>query len=154
MSTTPAKPLESEGTLSQLIPGQAGTAQGVIAWSSFFFALLQSICTFFTALDGLRLVIGIGSLALSAGVGTTIDRFHQDSIRIPMMALALLGSLLNLTVLMQVRHLRNRPGSQWRQIPLSLQKVRMERAQMALSLVTLVLIGIEEYLHFRWCGHL
>lgn len=154
MSSFPAKPLPSEHQRSQLIPGQTENARGVIAWSSFFFALLQSICTFFAALDGLRLVIGVGSLALSAGVTTVMDRFHANWIRVPMIGIALLGSLLNLTILMQLRRLRNRPASQWRQSPLSPHKIRVERWQMALSIATLALIGIEEYLHFHWCGHL
>ena len=140
--------------MSRLMPGENDRAQGVIAWSSFFFAVLQSICTFFAAVDGLRLVIGVGSLAISAGIGTVMDRFHQDWIRVPMMVLALLGSSLNLMILMQIRHLRNRPASRWRQRPLSPSRIRMERVQMALSLATLVLIGVEEYLHLRWSGHL
>ena len=154
MLNTPAKPRDFEAAGSPSTTGKTGNAQGIIAWSSFFFALLQSICTFFAALDGLRLVIGVGSLAMSAWVGATLDRFHADWIRIPMVGLALLGSLLNLAILMQIRRLRNRPGSQWRQQVLSPSKLRMERVQMALSIVTLFLIGIEEYLHFRMCHHL
>jgi hypothetical protein len=65
-----------------------------------------------------------------------------------MLGLALVGSLLNLAILLHVRHLRNRPASQWRQKPLSRRKLRMERLQYVLSIATLVLIGIEEYLHF------
>ena len=154
MSTTLAKSPAFKRAPSQLTPAGNHSAQGVIVWSSFFFAVLQSICTFFAAVDGLRLVIGVGSLAVSAGIGTAMDRFHQDWIRVPMMVLALLGSSLNLMILMQIRHLRNRPASRWRQRPLSPSRIRMERVQMALSLATLVLIGVEEYLHLRWCGHL
>jgi hypothetical protein len=154
MSTILAKAPALKRALSQLTPAGNDSAQGVIVWSSFFFAVLQSICTFFAAVDGLRLVIGVGSLAVSAGIGTAMDRFHQDWIRVPMMVLALLGSSLNLMILMQIRHLRNRPASRWRQRPLSPSRIRMERVQMALSLATLVLIGVEEYLHLRWCGHL
>ena len=58
MSATLAKPPAFKGMLSQLMPGENGRAQGVIAWSSFFFTVLQSICTFFAAVDSLRLVIG------------------------------------------------------------------------------------------------
>jgi hypothetical protein len=65
-----------------------------------------------------------------------------------MMAIALLGSLLNLGILMHVRHLRNRPAAQWRQKPLSFHQRRMEGLQMVLSIATLVLLGVEEYLHF------
>jgi hypothetical protein len=154
MSTILAKPPAFKRRLSQLVPGENGSTQGVIAWSSFLFAVLQSICTFFAAVDGLRLVIGVGSLAVSAGIGTTMDRFHQDWIRVPMIVLALLGSSLNLVILMQMRSLRNRPASRWRQKPLSPNRIRMERVQIVLSLATLVLISAEEYLHFRWCGHL
>ena len=121
--------------------------QGVIAWSSFSMALLQSICGAIVAIDGLRLAIGIGSLALTTGVGAAMVRFHADSIRIPMMMIALFGSLLNLAIFMHVRHLRSRPAAQWRHNPLSLHEKRMERLQLGLSLATLVLIGVEEYLH-------
>ena len=71
-----------------------------------------------------------------------------------MIVVALLGLLLNLVVLMQIRNLRNRLSSQWRQLTPSRQKLRKEKVQFALSIATLILIGVEEYLHFRWCHHL
>jgi hypothetical protein len=154
VSTIQAKPLAAPRQRLQSMPIQTESTRGVIAWSSLFFALLQSICTFFAALDGLRLVIGVGSLAMSAGVAAALDRFHADWVRIPMIGLALFGSLLNLAVLMQLRRLRSRPASQWRQMPLSPHKIRMERLQLVLSIATLILIGVEEYQHFRWAGHL
>jgi hypothetical protein len=51
---------------------------------------------------------------------------------------------------MHVRQLRNRPASQWRQKPLSIGQKRSELAQLVLSLATLVLIGVEEYLHLSF----
>ena len=147
MSHSSFKPLKKVGP-ADLVSNSDEIARGVIGWSSLFFALLQSICTFFLALSGLRFFIGVGSLAMSASIPEVLDKFHADWIRIPMMALALLGSLLNLALLMQVRALRNRPASQWRQQPLSLHKIRMERVQWILSLATLLLVGIEEYFHF------
>jgi hypothetical protein len=148
MPTTPVHSIEPKDSPAQLIPSDVSSRQGVIAWSSFFFALLQSICGAVVAINGLRLAIGIGSLALSTGAGAAVVRFHADWIRIPMMVVALLGSLLNLAIFLHVRHLRNRPASQWRQVPLSPHKLRMERVQLGLSVATLVLIAIEEYLHF------
>jgi hypothetical protein len=130
-----------------MVPDELVRNRGVIAWTSFFFALLQSICGAVVAIDGLRVAIGIGALVLSTGAGAAMVRFHTDAIRIPMVVIALLGSLLNLAILLHVRHLRNRPASQWRQKPLSLHQKRMELAQLLLALVTLVLIGVEEYLH-------
>jgi hypothetical protein len=141
--------LHSEGVPRQIIPRDDGHTRGVIAWSSFFFALLQSICTFFLALSGVRLVIGVGSVVLSAGAAAALEKFHANWIRSPMVGLALLGSLLNLVVLIQIRNLRSRPASRWRQRPLSSKEVRMERVQWFLSFATLILIAIEEYLHWN-----
>ena len=129
---------------------QANSKTGIIAWSSFFLALLQSICGAVVAINGLRFAIGIGSLVFTTGAGAAVARFHANWIRLPMLGVALVGSLLNLAILLHVRHLRNRPASQWRQKPLSRHKLRMERLQYALSIATLVLLGIEEYLHFSF----
>jgi hypothetical protein len=141
--------LHSEGVPRQIIPRDDDRTRGVIAWSSFFFALLQSICTFFLALSGVRLAIGIGSVVLSAGTAAALEKLHANWIRLPMIGLALLGSLLNLAVLIQIRSLRSRPASRWRQRPLSPKEVRMERVQWFLSFATLILIAIEEYLHWN-----
>jgi hypothetical protein len=149
MSTPPFKSRESEETRARLMPHEPGKAQGAIAWSSFFMALLQSVCTFFAALDGLRLLIGVTSLAVITQAGVAWDRFHTDWIRIPMIGFALVGSILNLVILTQVRYLRRRPASQWRQKPLTQRQMRMERIQYILSLATLTLIALEETGHLR-----
>ncbi len=59
--------------------------------SSIVFAVLQSMCTAVIAISGLRVAIGLGALAAAAGVDAPARGFHQDAIRIPMMALALAG---------------------------------------------------------------
>jgi hypothetical protein len=147
MSSTSFESVKSREAIGPGVPEELVRNRGVIAWSSFFFALLQSICGAIVAINGLRIAIGIGSLALSTGAGAAMVRFHTDAIRVPMIVIALLGSLLNLAILMHVRHLRNRPAAQWRQKPLSLRQKRTELAQLVLSLATLVLIGVEEYFH-------
>jgi hypothetical protein len=125
-----------------------------VAWSSLLFAILQSICTFFVAMDALRAAVGIGSLVLAASTTAAIDAFHVDWLRIPMICLALAGSTLNLAILWQVRRLRAMPAAQWRQTPLPPKKLRAERIQFVLSLLTLVLIAIEERQHLVWAHHL
>jgi hypothetical protein len=82
-----------------------------------------------------------------------VDRFHADALRIPMVAFALAGSLLNLGVLAQVRRLRLRSSSQWRQQTPTPRKLRMERLQVILSVATLVLVAVEEILHRHFSGH-
>jgi hypothetical protein len=83
--------------LSQRFAENTRGTRNVIAWSSLAFAMLQSICTFFAAMNGLRVGIGISSFVLAAGTASAIDRFHVDWLRVPMMSLAVL-----------YRYLRNR----------------------------------------------
>jgi hypothetical protein len=147
MSSTPIEPIKSAETAAPMLPEELVRSRGVIAWSSFFFALLQSICGAVVAINGLRIAIGIGALALSTGAGAAMVRFHTDAIRVPMIVIALFGSLLNLAILMHVRHLRHRPAAQWRQKPLSSKQKRTEFAQLVLSVATLALIAVEEYIH-------
>jgi hypothetical protein len=154
MSTSPGEAPKSEGPLSKVATNIARLEPGIVGWSSFAFALLQSICTFFAAVDGIRLTLGISSLLVSASVGSVLDRFHADWIRLPMIVLALSGSLLNLAVLVQIRRLRSHPASQWRHVAPGKRKLRMEQVQFVLSVATLILIGVEEYFHRHQFHHL
>lgn len=119
----------------------------LINWSSFFFAVLQSVCSAFIALGSVRLLIGIGAFAAASSVLKLADRMHIAAIRTPMMLLALAGSLLNLVILWQIWRLRRRPASAWRQQPVSRQKRLSEWSQLALSVVTLFLLAAEFVAH-------
>ncbi len=119
----------------------------LINWSAFLFAVLQSVCSAFIALNGVRLLIGIGAFAAASGALKLADRMHIDAIRIPMMLLALAGSLLNLVVLWRVWRLRRRPASAWRQQPISKQKKTSEWLQFTLSVLTLFLLAAEFIAH-------
>jgi hypothetical protein len=71
-----------------------------IGWSSFFFAVVQSICTGFVALSGVRLLLGVAAFAAATGAIKFVDdKLHVDAIRISMMVLALGGALINLIAL-------------------------------------------------------
>jgi hypothetical protein len=118
-----------------------------INWSAFFFAVLQSVCSAFIALNGVRLLIGVGVFAAASGALKLADRIHIDAIRIPMMLLALAGSLLNLVVLWQVWRLRSRPSSAWRQKSVPRKKIASEWLQFALSVLTLLLLAAEFIVH-------
>ena len=116
-------------------------------WSGIVFALLQSACTAVIAISGLRVAIGLSALAAAAGIHEPAHGFHQDAIRIPMMVLAFLGAVLNLYVVGKVRRLRSRPASQWRQQPVTKKKLNSERFQIALSVLTLLLLAAEWITH-------
>jgi hypothetical protein len=99
-------------------------------------------------LSGIRVAIGLSALAgVAVGFHGLAAGFHRDAIRIPMMIFATLGSLVNLYVIWRVRSLRSRPSSQWRLKPLTREQRRSEMLQIALAIVTLVLIVAEAITH-------
>ena len=119
----------------------------IIGLTSLFFILLQSACAAFMALSGLRLLIGIGSLAAAATGARLIDSIHGEAIRIPMEIFAVIGSVINLYSIWRVRSLRVRPSSQWRMAPVSAEKRRAEFIQIVIAVFTLLLVAIEWTLH-------
>jgi hypothetical protein len=112
------------------------------------FILLQSACTAVMAVSGVRVIIGLGALAAASGLNRPAEGFHSDAIRIPMMVIAIVGSLINLYVIWRIRSLRNRPAAQWRRIPPTPRQIRSEWFQIALAILTFLLV-IAEWLTHR-----
>ena len=119
----------------------------LLNWTGIVFVVLQSACTAVIAISGVRVVIGLSALAAAAGIHAPAHGFHQDAIRIPMMVLAFLGVLINLFVIWKVRNLRSKPAAQWRQQPVTKKKLNSERFQIALSILTLLLLAAEWITH-------
>jgi hypothetical protein len=134
-------------------PGVVETAPSFsVLVSSLLFSVLQSVCTAVVALNSVRFAIGIGSLAMTTGLGAAMEHFHQITwLRISLLVGALFGSLLTLGIILRTMRLRSRPAARWRLRPLSSKQKRMELLQISLSVVTLLLVVVEEYLHFRLC---
>lgn len=148
-------------TLETSLPAKDSSAQNRtqgrfrwISWSSFLLALVQSICTIFAALSGLRLLVSAAAFGAAIGAMKIVERIHVDAIRIPMVMFALAGAVFNLVALWQVRRLRARGASAWRQKPISRGKFASEGFQLALSLLTLLLLGLESFYHLRFTHHL
>jgi hypothetical protein len=162
LNETRAYRLMGEDVLAKLVGTEAFPKPEVAAkpatrfqwlnWSSLFFALIQSVCTAFLALSGLRLLIGAAAFASALGVLKFADQLHRDAIRTPMMLLALVGALINLLALWQVWRLRKRPASAWRQVAVPVEKKRSERWQLALSILTLLLLAAEFFAHLKVKG--
>ena len=130
-------------------PALEGRRHGswLIGLTSFMFILLQSACAAVMAVSGLRLLIGLSSLAAASFIPGFIFLIHADKIRIPMMVIAVLGSLVNLYVVWRIRSLRARPASQWRVQPVTQQQRRSETIQIVLAILTLLLVVAEILAH-------
>jgi cytochrome bd-type quinol oxidase subunit 2 len=126
-----------------------------IGWSSLFLAIVQSVCTIFAALSGLRLVLGAAAFGAAIGVMKFADeKIHIDAVRIPMSVFALSGAVFNLAALWQVRRLRGRAASAWRQKTVPRSKFASEGVQLTLSVLTLILLAVESFYHLRNTHHL
>jgi hypothetical protein len=115
--------------------------------TSLLFALLQSLCTAVLTISGIRVAIGLTALAAASGIYAPATGFHQDAIRVPMLTIAAVGAVLNLAVLAWIWHLRARPSAQWRRREISPRERRSERLQVAMAILTLVLVGLETWTH-------
>lgn len=126
-----------------------------IGCSSLLLAIVQSVCTIFVALSGLRLVLGAAAFGAAIGVMKFADeKIHIDAVRIPMLVFALAGAVFNLVALWQVRRLRGRAASAWRQKTVSRSKFASEGVQLTLSVLTLILLAVESFYHLRNTHHL
>jgi hypothetical protein len=114
-----------------------------VSLTSLLFILLQSACTVAVAFSGVNAAVGLGSFAAAVGLTRLTGSFHADLMRIPMMVLALAGSLFTLYIVRRARVLRARPASQWRVRALSPKEKRKETFQIALSTLTIILIVAE-----------
>ena len=123
----------------------------VLALTSLLFVLLQSACTAVMAISGLRFLIGVTSLAASILPGF-IFTIHAERIRVPMLILAVLGSVVNLYVLWRIWSLRSRRASQWRIQPVTAKQRRSERFQFVISILTLALVITESIFHHQLHG--
>jgi hypothetical protein len=120
----------------------------LVSLTSLVFIVLQSACSAAMAIGGIRVLIGLGALAaVTAGAQVPPGGLHRDAIRIPMMIVAVVGSLINLYVIWRIRSLRKRPSAQWRQQVIPRKKMWSENAQVAMAVVTLVLVAAELFSH-------
>jgi hypothetical protein len=118
-----------------------------VSLTSLLFIVLQSACTVAVAFSGVNAAVGLGSFAAAIGLTRLTGSFHADLIRLPMLALALAGSLFTLYIVRRARVLRARPASQWRIRPLTSKEKRKETFQIALSGLTILLIVAEVVTH-------
>jgi hypothetical protein len=125
-----------------------GKRTSLVSMTSLIFIVLQSACTAVIAISGVRVAIGLSALAeATIGIHAPAGGFHRDVIRIPMMIAATIGSLINLYVIWRIRTLRSRPSSQWRIVAVTAKQRRSELFQIALAIITLVLVAAEWITH-------
>lgn len=114
------------------------------SWGAFLLAAVEALCVFVVA----AAKAGIALSAISAtAVGSAALFVHRDSLRVPALLLAIIGSLFNLFLLWRFQQLRNSPAAAWRKRPLTTKQRWRVGLVLVLSLVTLITAGVEIYFH-------
>jgi hypothetical protein len=119
---------------------------GILSGVSLVFAVAQSLCTAVITISALRVAIGVGAL-VAGSMYEPLVAFHRSAIRVPMLIVAVAGSIINLLVLAWIWRMRRLPSAQWRRRDISPKERRSERIQVILAILTLVLVALEAWTH-------
>ena len=134
-----------ESDLSSEQPQRRG-ARTLLTWGSLALAAAESLCVAAVGLSGLRVAMGLSSL-LAAGAGGPAKGWHQEWIRVPLLAIGTIGALLSLLLLWNEQKLRKRPSAAWRMKPLTPEQKRVRWFQLCAAIVTLLLVAAELVTH-------
>ncbi len=114
-----------------------------IVVGSVFIVLFQTGCAI--AVFASRISLWISGASLVIPLKASV--LHSEPVRLPLLALATFGSLLNLFVLWNARRLRHRPAAQWRIKPLRFRDKLRNRIVFSASMITLLMVVSELVLH-------
>lgn len=109
-------------------------------------ALIQGICAVMVFLSGVRTALGFSSLVAAAAAGPATG-LHANKIRIPMLAVAAIGAVVNLLLFWNAERLRRNPSARWRMRPLTRKQRWGRLIQIGTSVVTLLLVVVELLAH-------
>ena len=123
----------------------------ILSWASLALALAESICVAAVALSGVRVLIGLTSL-ISATAAGPAHGFHRNPLRLTFLTLGGIGSALVLLLSWNEQRMRRNPAAAWRLQPLTAKQIRSRRLQIALAVLSLLVIAAEVITH-PWFHH-
>lgn len=118
----------------------------LLSFGPLCLAAVQAVCAGAVALSGIRTALGFSSLIAATAAGPATG-FHANHFRIPMMALAGAGAVVNLLLFWNAERLRRNPSARWRIRPLTRKQSLGKWIQFSSSLLTLLLIAAEVITH-------
>lgn len=121
-------------------------ARRVLTVGSFGLAAVQAVCVAAVFVSGVSTALGFSTLIAATAAGPATG-FHANRFRIPMLALAGVGAVVNLFLFWNAERIRRNPAARWRQRPLT-RNQRLEKwIQLSASVLTLLLIAGELIAH-------
>jgi hypothetical protein len=117
-----------------------------ITVGSLGLAIIQGVCATAVLVGGISTALGLSTLAAATAAGPATG-LHAKRFRIPMLAIAGFGAVVNLVLLWNAERMRRNPAARWRMRPFT-RKERWEKGiQLAASILTLLLIAGELLAH-------
>jgi hypothetical protein len=114
-------------------------AKQFLTVGSLGFAVVQAVCAVAVLVSSVSTALGLSTVAAAAAAGPATG-FHANRLRIPMLAIAGVGALVNLILFWNAERMRRNPAAHWRIRPLT-RKERVEKwFQPGSSVLTLLLI--------------
>lgn len=120
----------------------------MLGTGSLVLAAVEAICLFLVSANGLIVLLGGAAIGLAQGAAW----IHSAAIRLPLLGLAAVGALLNLWLLANSWRLRNATSARWRKKPLLPSERRRIILIATLSVLTLLFVAAELFLHHRFHG--
>ncbi len=125
------------------VPEKAATPRYSIALGSLPILLFETGCAIFVFANR----ISILTTGAATGLVLRASTIHSEPVRLPLLAVAAAGAVLNLFLLANARRLRRRPEAQWRIQPLRLRDKLRNAVVLGVSLLTLFMVISELALH-------
>lgn len=146
MEGTEARELEQHPISKKSSFRFLAAAPRFLAVGSLGLAIIQGVCAAAVFLSGIGTALGFSSLIAATAAGPATG-FHANRFRIPMLAIAALGAVVNLVLLWNAERMRRNPSARWRMRPLT-RKERWEKSiQLGASVLTLLVIAGELLAH-------
>jgi hypothetical protein len=126
-------------------------ANALLLWlssGSLLFAAVEAICLFLVSASGLAVALGGSAIVLVPGALF----FHSAAIRLPILGVASVIAMFNLWLLLNQRRLRRAPAAQWRTRPFTRNERRRILLITIMSVLSLILVAAELYLHHKLHG--
>jgi hypothetical protein len=129
----------------------SNTTRLLLTWGSLALAAAESLCVAAVGLSGVRVALGLTSL-LATGASGPAHGWHREGIRIPLLTIGVIGAVISLLLLWNEERLRRNPSAAWRIRPLTPQQRRSRWFQLAMAILTLLLVAAELITH-PWFHH-
>jgi hypothetical protein len=116
--------------------------------ASLFLATVEAVCVFVVSANGVAALVGSSGIVLAQGARI----FHQAAIRLPLLGLAIVIAVFNLWMLLKAWRLRRARTAQWHMHALAASERRQMALIAVLSILTLLLVGAELFVHHKLHG--